>query len=162
MQQESLFPGMDTPQEAKPARRTYAMQIRATQYMIKESHGEPARVSRDVAAMFPEAARLPQEAFWVLTLDQKHREIDRHLVSLGTLTASLVHPREVYRPALIDGAAAVLFVHNHPSGDPTPSHEDRKLTTRLIEAGEILGIRVLDHVIIAREGHTSFAEKGLM
>jgi DNA repair protein RadC len=95
-------------------------------------------------------------------MTQKNDVIDRHMISLGTLTASLVHPREVYRPALQDGAAAVAFVHNHPSGDPTPSPEDRALTKRLADAGALLGIRVLDHVIVGRERFYSFVDEGLL
>ena len=82
------------------------------------------------------------------------------MVSQGTLTASLVHPREVFRPALREAAAAIVLVHNHPSGDPTPSREDREVTRRLAEAGEILGVRVLDHIVIAETGFRSLREEG--
>lgn len=105
---------------------------------------------------------MDREAFFVVTLDQKHRVIDKHLISLGTLTASLVCGREAFKTAIIEGAAAVAFVHNHPSGDPTPSPEDKAITKRLKEAGEILGIRVLDHCIIGRNGFTSFVDEGLL
>ena len=81
-------------------------------------------------------------------------------VSVGTLTASLVHPREVFREAIRAAAAAVLLVHNHPSGDPSPSEEDRTVTERLVSAGELLGIRVVDHLIVAEGGHFSFREAG--
>jgi DNA repair protein RadC len=82
----------------------------------------------------------------------------QELVSQGTLTASLVHPREVFRPALRESAAALVLVHNHPSGDPTPSREDREITERLMQAGEILGIPVLDHVVVAERGYCSLRE----
>ena len=82
------------------------------------------------------------------------------MVSQGTLTASLVHPREVFRPALREASAAVILVHNHPSGDPTPSREDLQITTRLVRAGEILGVQVLDHVIVAERGFVSLRETG--
>src|SRR5206468_3304473 len=82
-------------------------------------------------------------------LDRRHRLLRHEMVSQGTLTASLVHPREVFRPALRESAAALLLVHNHPSGDPTPSAEDREVTARLVRAGELLGIPVLDHVVVA-------------
>jgi DNA repair protein RadC len=82
------------------------------------------------------------------------------MISQGTLTASLVHPREVFRPALRDAAAALVLVHNHPSGDPTPSAEDREVTARLASAGEILGIRVLDHIVVAERGYSSLREQG--
>ena len=77
-------------------------------------------------------------------------------------TASLVHPREVFRPALREAAAALVLVHNHPSGDPAPSREDREITDRLVRAGEILGVRVLDHVIVAERGYCSLREEGWM
>lgn len=104
--------------------------------------------------------RLSQERFLVVLLDGRHRVIGEELVSQGTLTASLVHPREVFRPALRASAAALILVHNHPSGDPTPSAEDRAVTSRLARAGEILGIRVLDHVIVAERGYVSLCEEG--
>jgi DNA repair protein RadC len=84
------------------------------------------------------------------------------VISQGTLTASLVHPREVFRPALREAAAAVVLVHNHPSGDPTPSREDREITTRLAEAGDLLGIPVLDHVVVAERGYASLRESGAL
>ncbi len=89
-----------------------------------------------------------REEFHIVTLDTKHHVIDTHQVSVGTLDASLVHPREVFRPAIKDAASAILLVHNHPSGDPTPSPEDRKVTTRLESAGRIIGIDVLDHIVL--------------
>ena len=97
----------------------------------------------------------------VVLLDGRHRVLRHELVSQGTLTASLVHPREVFRPALRESAASVVLVHNHPSGDPTPSREDREITDRLGRAGEILGIPVLDHVVVAERGFRSLREEGL-
>lgn len=101
-----------------------------------------------------------QEEFHVLLLDGRHRLIRATLITRGTLTASLVHPREVFREALREAAAAVVLVHNHPSGDPTPSNEDRQLTERLVHAGELLGIPVLDHVVVADAGFSSLRELG--
>jgi DNA repair protein RadC len=103
-----------------------------------------------------------QERFVVILLDARHRVLRSEVISQGTLTASLVHPREVFRPALRDAAAALVLVHNHPSGDPTPSAEDREVTTRLAEAGEILGVRVLDHVVVAERGFRSLREQGAL
>jgi DNA repair protein RadC len=100
------------------------------------------------------------ERFLLLLLDGRHRLLREVVISQGTLTASLVHPREVFRPALREAAAAVVLVHNHPSGDPTPSREDREITTRLVEAGELLGVPVLDHVVVAERGYTSLRELG--
>ena len=96
----------------------------------------------------------------MVLLDGRQRVMRWELISQGTLTASLVHPREVFRPALRDAAAALLLVHNHPSGDPAPSREDREITRRLVRAGEILGVRVLDHVIVAERGYCSLREEG--
>ena len=101
-----------------------------------------------------------KESFWVLTLDQKHKIIDCHRISEGTLSMVPVHPREVFNPVLRDSAAAVIFVHNHPSGDPTPSWGDHVLTHRLSECGDLLGIRVLDHLIVGSEEHYSFYDHG--
>lgn len=106
--------------------------------------------------------RIAQERFIVVLLDGRHRVLGEEMVSLGTLTASLVHPREVFRPALRASAAALILVHNHPSGDPTPSAEDRAVTERLARAGEILGVRVLDHVIVAERGYVSLREDGAL
>ncbi len=89
-----------------------------------------------------------QEAFVVMTLTTKNDVIQKHLVSLGTLNPALVHPREVFKVAIMDSAAAIILAHNHPSGDPTPSSEDIKITRQLVQAGKIIGIKVLDHVII--------------
>jgi DNA repair protein RadC len=96
----------------------------------------------------------------VLLLDGRHRVQREVMASQGTLTASLVHPREVFRPALREAAAAVILVHNHPSGDPTPSREDREVTERLVRVGEILGVPVLDHVVVAERGYVSLREDG--
>jgi len=102
----------------------------------------------------------PQECFIALLLDGRHRVTGEALVSQGTLTSSLVHPREVFHRAVREAAAALVLVHNHPSGDPEPSGEDHEVTRRLARAGEILGIRVVDHVIVAERGYYSFGDKG--
>jgi len=104
----------------------------------------------------------PHERFLVLLLDGRHRVVREVVTSQGTLTASLVHPREVFRPALREAAAALILVHNHPSGDPAPSREDREVTVRLARAGDILGVPVLDHVIVAERGWASLREQGVI
>jgi DNA repair protein RadC len=117
--------------------------------------------SRGVAAYFrPQLLNLRKEIFVTVLLNGRHELIRETTVSEGCLTSSIVHPREAFRAAVRESAAAVLFVHNHPSGDPTPSVEDRRLTERLVEAGKILGIRVLDHVVVARRGYASLLEEG--
>jgi len=93
---------------------------------------------------------LVQESFHVVTLDGRNKVINRHMITLGLVDASLVHPREVFRAAIVDSAASIVLCHNHPSGDTTPSTEDIRITKQLLEAGKILGISVIDHVIIIR------------
>lgn len=105
-------------------------------------------------------AGLKQERFLVALLDGRGRLMRDLRVSEGSLTASLVHPREVFRRAVREAAAAVVLAHNHPSGDPTPSAEDEALTGRLRAAGELLGIRVLDHLVIGSDCYVSFADSG--
>jgi DNA repair protein RadC len=103
-----------------------------------------------------------REHFWVLLLDGKHRVIAANHISTGTLSAALVHPREVFKPAIAIGAAAVILIHNHPSGDPTPSPEDIEITTRLSDTGRLIGIHVLDHIIAGDGSFTSCFERGLL
>ncbi len=103
-----------------------------------------------------------REEFLAVMLDGKNRALGFHLVSVGTLTASLVHPREVFKAAILANAAAVILVHNHPSGDPTPSAEDRAITQRLKEAGDLLGIRLLDHVVIGDGRYVSFSDDNIL
>jgi len=125
------------------------------------ARGRPLRGPLDVQRHFSSRLRgLRRECFHVLLLDGRHRLLSVDPVSVGTLTASLVHPREVFREAIRCAAAAILLVHNHPSGDPTPSTEDRAVTRRLSTSGELLGIRVVDHVIVAEDGYFSFREAG--
>lgn len=103
-----------------------------------------------------------KEHFVVFYLDSRNQEIKRDIVSIGSLNASLVHPREVFEPAVRHLAAQIIVAHNHPSGDTEPSAEDLAITKRLIDAGKILGIELIDHVIVARNGFVSFKEKGII
>lgn len=100
-----------------------------------------------------------KEHFWCATLNARNVIKTVNLIAVGCLDGALVHPREVFRPAVAESAAAIILCHNHPSGDPAPSPEDVQLTERLVEAGRILGIRVLDHVIIADGGYASLMDK---
>ena len=119
--------------------------------------------STDVAQYFiPRLRDLHKEVFMVLLLDARNCLIRGVTISVGSLTASIVHPREVFKPAILDSAASVIFVHNHPSGDPTPSQDDLKITSQLVEAGRMIDIRVLDHIIIGRGSFTSLAGKGFI
>jgi len=126
-------------------------------------NGAPVRSPRDVVELF--AARLedlPVEEFHVAVLDSQHRLERDIMVTRGILNSSLVHPREVFREAIAERAAAIILVHNHPSGDPTPSADDRVVTEQLVAAGRLLDIPVHDHVIVGRGRYTSFAEAGLL
>ena len=111
-------------------------------------------------AFYAEVRDLKREVFMALLLDSKNHLIKTVPISEGSLTTSVVHPREAFSPALRDSASAVIFVHNHPSGDPTPSKEDVSLTKRLKAAGELMGIRVLDHIVIGEGRYYSFADGG--
>jgi len=112
------------------------------------------------ASLGPRLRHLRQEVFCVLLLDTRQRLIRELEVSRGSLNQSLVHPREVYAPALREAAAGILVLHNHPSGDPEPSREDHEVTRRLERAGAILGVPLLDHVIVADQRYCSFCERG--
>ena len=121
------------------------------------------------ARVEPLAMGLAVEKCWVLSLNRRNRLLALHEVSSGTATSSLLHPREVFRQALRHAAAAVIVAHNHPSGDPAPSHADRAVTRQLAEAGRVLGVELLDHVIVGRpeadpasKGWFSFGEAGLI
>ncbi|ABO49518.1 DNA replication and repair protein RadC [Desulforamulus reducens MI-1] len=109
-----------------------------------------------------EAKLLDKEYFSALLLNTKNHVIGKETISIGTLNSSMVHPRELFKQAIRRSAAAVILVHNHPSGDPTPSREDISLTKRLIEAGEIIGIDVLDHIVLGFDKFTSLKSKGLI
>ena len=127
------------------------------------SPGVPLTSPAEVFRHFRMALReSKQEQFLVVMLDSQRRYLGEALVSRGTLTSSPVHPREVFSTAIRERAAAVLVVHNHPSGDPTPSADDLSVTQRLVEVGEIVGIPVVDHVIIVDDGFTSLRESGKM
>ncbi|HXG22829.1 MAG TPA: DNA repair protein RadC [Methylomirabilota bacterium] len=146
---------------AKAAQIKAALEIgkRFAQEEIKR--GEPFRSSSDVFNHYREhLGGLKKEEFHVLLLDAKNRKIKDVRVSEGSLTSSLVHPREVFNPVIRESAAAVILIHNHPSGDPSPSQEDLHITRRLREIGEVMGVRVLDHVIIGKGKYVSFVDDG--
>ncbi len=147
------------PRRAATVRAALELGRRATAAPL--SAGSPLRDASAVYGHF--RGRLPQlerEVFYVLLLDGKNRVQGEVRVSEGSLTAALVHPREVFAPAIRDAAAALILVHNHPSGDPTPSAEDQAITQRLRQVGELVGIRVLDHVVVGRGRWASMAEEG--
>lgn len=113
------------------------------------------RSPADLAALFNDLRDEPQERFVCVTLNAAHEVIARHELTRGLVNQSLVHPREAFRHAIADNAVAVAFAHNHPSGDPTPSADDVRTTQTLIRAGEIIGIRVLDHIVVSSGGFKS-------
>ena len=122
----------------------------------------PIRGPEDVAAVCKSLQRARREVFAILLLNARHEMMRRVTVSVGSLNASIVHPREVFKPAVLGSAASVVLVHNHPSGDAEPSEEDLSITRRLVQAGEILGIGVLDHVIVSKRGIVSLRERGVL
>jgi len=121
--------------------------------------GEPETAAKLCRAMVGPTDR---EHFLLIMLDAGNRVIGTNLVSIGTLTASLVHPREVFKPAIPANAASIIIAHNHPSGDAAPSSEDRETTRRLVQAGKVLGIPVVDHVVFTDTRFFSFREQGLL
>jgi DNA repair protein RadC len=118
--------------------------------------------AKDAAAQLTDIRDLKKEHFVVLYLNAKNQLVHKETISMGTLNANLVHPREVFEPALKHSAANIMVAHNHPSGDPKPSEDDLELTKRLAEAGKMIGIEVMDHVIISKTGHFSFKEEGAL
>jgi DNA repair protein RadC len=146
---------------AKAAQVKAALEI-AKRFSREElKRGEQFRSSADVFNHYREhLGGLKKEEFHVLLLDAKNRKIRDVRVSEGSLTSSLVHPREVFSPVIRESAAAVILIHNHPSGDPQPSQEDLHITRRLREVGEVMGVRVLDHLIIGKGRYVSFVDDG--
>ena len=145
-----------------------ASQIKAAFELAKRSEDEPKeKISIKSAS---DAAKLvktklgdkKKEYFVILSLDSRNNLIKVSDISIGTLNANLVHPREVFKEAIQATAASVILVHNHPSGDPEPSEDDLEINKRLVEAGEILGIGVIDHIIVSKSGYLSFKEKNLI
>jgi DNA repair protein RadC len=103
-----------------------------------------------------------QEVFGILILNTKNKIVAVHEISRGTLNSSMVHPREVFKPAVLHNAAAIICFHNHPSGDPEPSKEDIEMTKLLVGAGKIMRIEILDHIIVGDDGYVSLKERGVM
>jgi DNA repair protein RadC len=120
------------------------------------------RGPEDVLAQVRDLSRARREHFVVLLLNARHELQCRETISIGSLNASIVHPREVFLPAILHSAASVVLVHNHPSGDPEPSEEDLSITRRLVQVGDLVGIGVLDHVIVAARGVVSLRSRQLL
>lgn len=129
----------------------------------KIDKGRRISCSSDIYEYFYQRLKdIKKEIFISVLLDVKNRIIGERIVSEGSLDASIVHPREVFLPAIRESSSSVIFIHNHPSGDPEPSTEDLVTTKKLVEAGDILGIKVLDHIIIGETGYYSFADRGIL
>jgi DNA repair protein RadC len=147
--------------EAKAAQLKAALELGKRALAGPLTKGAKITSSRDLFTHYhPTLRDLRHEVFRVILLDAKHAIMRDATVSEGSLTLSIVHPREVFTLAVKESAAAVIFLHNHPSGDPTPSQEDHVLTARLVSAGEVLGIRVLDHLVVGDGRYVSFADQG--
>ncbi|HTY62115.1 MAG TPA: DNA repair protein RadC [Acidobacteriota bacterium] len=141
----------------------YALQLGKQVCCVPLKPGERFSSSRELYQRYRARFFTAQkEHFFSLQLNSKNQLIREVLISIGSLSTSVVHPREVFAPAVRDSSAALIFMHNHPSGDPTPSREDKDCTKRLIHAGQILGIRVLDHLVIGHNDYFSFADAGLL
>ncbi len=148
---------------AKAAQLKAALELGKRALAAPLSTGTRINSSADIFKHFhPTLRDLRREIFKVVLLDAKHTVLRESTISEGSLTLSIVHPREVFNLAVRESAAAVIFLHNHPSGDPSPSQEDRVLTARLVSAGDLLGIRVLDHIIVGDGRYVSFADHGWM
>jgi DNA repair protein RadC len=141
--------------------------------LVRETARERVVSPADVRRVCDDIASLAQETFQILTLDARHRLLNRHMVSLGVVDSALIAPREVFRAAILDSSTALIVVHNHPSGDPTPSAEDVRITRQLVEAGRVMAITIMDHVVVGRPvqtvggqpgqpGYVSLRESGLV
>ena len=144
---------------AKAAQILSAFEL-ARRYLIKDT--VKVTGAQDVIPLLADIAGKKQEHFVCISLNGAHEVIEKRIVTIGLVDRSPVHPREVYADVISDRAAAVIFAHNHPSGDLKPSNSDLKIQEQLTEAGKILGIRVLDHLIVTKKGYFSFQEAGLI
>ena len=149
--------------EVKAIQIAAAIEMGKRNAVLSEDEKPVIRSPQDVAnLLMPELRDAKKEHLKSLLLDTKNRVLKILTVSVGILDSSLVHPREVFKDAIIASAAAIIVAHNHPSGDPTPSAEDRRITQRLAEAGQILGIELLDHVILGDNRFVSLKERGVL
>ena len=130
--------------------------------LLKDKKAEIYLKPREIWEELKDLRDHKKEHFVIFYLDSRNQEIKREIVSVGSLNANLVHPREVFEPAVRNLAAQIILAHNHPSGDPEPSEDDLEITKRLVESGKILGIEVIDHIIITKTGFISFKDKNLI
>jgi len=130
--------------------------------LLQKKQAEIYLKPKDVWNELKDLRNHKKEHFVIFYLDTRNQEIKREIISIGSLNANLVHPREVFEPAVRNSAAQIILAHNHPSADPNPSKEDFEVTQRLVKAGKILGIEVIDHIIVTKNGFISFKEKSLI
>jgi DNA repair protein RadC len=148
---------------AKAARLAAALELGRRSNLEREPPPERIKGPADVYRLCaPRLRQLAVEEFHVLALGSQSQVLADLLITRGILNSSLVHPREVFRAAIAEAAAGIIVVHNHPSGDPTPSADDRAVTRQLVEAGRLLDLPVYDHIVVGGERYTSFAEAGLL
>jgi len=148
---------------AKAATLSAAFELARRVQSQKDLPKASLKRSSDVASLYlPLMRDLRKEVFKILLLNRANRLIRDVTISEGTLEASLVHPRDVFREAILEPASGIILIHNHPSGNPSPSEEDLRITRQLVEAGRLLGIKVYDHVILAGESYRSLADDGLI
>jgi DNA repair protein RadC len=136
------------------------MQLKLKLLQIREISGEIVYSPEVVAGLMAEEAKADRECFWILHLNASNKIIEKELVSIGTVTSSLVHPREVFKKAILNGATGIITVHNHPGGQVEASRDDKIIWNRLEEAGKVLGIEVVDHLIIASSGKYHSRKEG--
>lgn len=147
---------------AKASQLVACFELGRRLFRREEKEEAGIRGPEDVYHLTKEIQAVKKEHFVVLYLDARNRVLGKETISIGSLTANIVHPREVFQPAVAHSAAGVVLVHNHPSGDPSPSQDDLALTRRLVEASRIMGIEVLDHVIVGAKTFLSMRDEGLM
>ncbi|MHC1635103.1 MAG: JAB domain-containing protein [Candidatus Methanospirareceae archaeon] len=140
----------------------YIIKQRLKFMMVKETTDTKLMSPRKVYEFMQAEAKIDRECAWVLHFNTKLQLIEKELISMGTLDFTPLHPREVFKRAIINGSDSIMIVHNHPSGNLMPSQEDLRIAERLKEAGKILGIEVRDFIIISSKGYTSFAEEGIL
>ena len=149
-------PGMGL---AKAAQILSAFEL-ARRYLLKET--VKITSAKDILPLVADIVNKQQEYFVCISLNGANEVIEKRIVTIGLVNSSQIHPREVFADVIADRAAAVIFAHNHPSGDPKPSDVDAKTHKQLTEAGKILGLRILDHIIVTKKGYFSFQEAGLI
>jgi len=121
-----------------------------------------SRAAFDVLRSYFDFGAMTAEIFGILTLDTRNRVIGLHEITKGNLNTSVIHPREIFQRAILNNANSIIMFHNHPSGNIEPSAEDIQITKLLVDAGKLMGIPIIDHLVVSSEGHTSMMEKGLL